>query len=358
MPRLVIAHTLLGMHDERTTLHTTPQRSRSTAGHPGFTGPVALVQRLLQVSPPLAVIGLALTLTGAFFVLGIWADDRQLLGQPVWLKPAKFAASFSLYALTLTWLLGCVRSAGPLVRRLVSATGWLVAATVAVEVGLIALQAARGVRSHFNFATELDQAIYSVMGVTILVFFVANLLLAAVLAFTRFETPAFGLALRLGLVVTLVGMAEGFLMTSPTAQQLAAWEGGAPITLVGAHTVGGPDGGPGLPLTGWSATGGDLRVAHFVGMHALQVLPLLGWFLQRRRELDEARRKALVGLAATAYLGVTLLLAWQALRAQPLLAPDALTITAFALLAAATTLGAALLGRPRGMPGYRAPSSW
>lgn len=88
---------------------------------------------------------------------------------------------------------------------------------VALEVGLIALQAARGVRSRFNFATEFDQVIYSIMGVTIMVFFIANLLLAAILAFTRFEAPVFGLALRLGLVVALAGMAEGFLMTSPSS---------------------------------------------------------------------------------------------------------------------------------------------
>jgi len=356
--RALRALNLRCVNDERTIFHSTNQPTGTPAGSASFSGPVALVQRLLRTSPPLAVLGVALAAMGVFFALGIWTDDRQLLGQPVWLKPVKFAASFSLYALTLTWLLGFVRSGSALVRRVVTGTGWVVAVTVALEVGLIALQAARGVRSHFNFATEFDQVIYSVMGVTIMVFFIANLLLAAILAFTRFESPVFGLAMRLGLVVTLVGMAEGFLMVSPTAQQLAGWEAGTPVTVVGAHTVGAPDGGPAMPLTGWSATAGDLRVAHFVGMHALQVLPLLGWLLQRRRELAEGRRKGLVGLASAAYLGVTLLLVWQALRAQPLLAPDALTLTASGLLAGATALGTLLLlRRPPGMPNVRATSS-
>jgi hypothetical protein len=126
-------------------------------------------------------------------------------------------------------------------------------------------------------------------------------------------------AIRLGLVVALIGLAEGFLMATAAT-----------------HTVGAPDGGPGLPLLGWSTVGGDLRIAHFIGMHALQGLPLFAAALAVGHRLDEVTRVRLVQVAAAAWTGLVVLLTWQALRAQPLLAPDALTLAALGALVAVT----------------------
>ncbi len=104
------------------------------------------------------------------------------------------------------------------------------------------------------------------------------------------------------------------------------------------------DGGPGLPVTAWSTTGGDLRVPHFVGIHALQALPLLAWLLALPRlRLDERSRSRLVTTGAAGYLGLVGLLLWQALRGQPLLQPDASTLAAFAALAAGTAASAAVV---------------
>jgi hypothetical protein len=150
-------------------------------------------------------------------------------------------------------------------------------------------------------------------------------------------------------------MAQAILMTLPTAQQLAGWQAGGPITVIGAHSVGAPDGPAadgsgavaGLPVVGWRRDVGDLRVGHFVGLHALQVLPLVGAVLQRRR-LRERQRAGLVHVAGAGYLGLTALVTWQALRAQPLLQPDAWTLAALAILVVAFAVAASMalrLGR-------------
>jgi uncharacterized membrane protein len=227
-------------------------------------------------------------------------------------------------------------------RRIADGAGTVVAVTGAAEVGIIAVQAARGRLSHFNVATDLDDTLWTWMGITIGVLWVATLVLAVVLFFTPIADLAGRWAVRLGVLLALGGMAVGLLMLRPTPQQEAA----DVETVIGAHSVGVPDGGPGMPLTGWSLTGGDLRIAHFAGMHGLQALPLLAMLLAVGVRvgvgLDPLRRARLVLAGAAGYVGLVALLTWQALRGQPLLRPDAATWTALGLLAGAVLAGAAV----------------
>jgi hypothetical protein len=100
-----------------------------------------------------------------------------------------------------------------------------------------------------------------------------------------------------------------------------------------------------MALTGWSTVGGDLRIPHFVGMHALQVLPILllvlGVLAVRIPALrDPAVRGRLVLVAGAGYTGLLALVTWQALRGQPLIHPDALTLTALAVVVVGTMVGA------------------
>jgi hypothetical protein len=120
------------------------------------------------------------------------------------------------------------------------------------------------------------------------------------------------------MTMTIVGALTGGLMTRPTDAQLAEASASGRIVLAGAHTVGAPDGGPGLPVTGWSTRHGDLRVAHFVGLHALQVLPILTLVAFRGRR--EQTRVRLTLSAALAYVLVFVALLVQALRGMPLVA--------------------------------------
>jgi hypothetical protein len=309
--------------------------------------PVAAFRRLAEHHRPLAVSGLATAALVALFLIGLVLDPRSIGGAPAWLKPTKFAVSIAIYTFTLLWLLAHVSRHTPRRDRLVRVAGWVVVATFALEWMAIVTQVVRGTTSHFNVATPLDTALWTVMAVAINVLLVANVVVAGLLLTQRFERRSLGTALRFALAITIVGMAQAFLMTNPTAMQLAGWRAGEPITVIGAHSVGAPDGGAGMPVTGWRSDAGDLRVGHFVGLHALQVIPLVWVWLQRRRNLIERQRTALVSVASLGYLGLTALVTWQALRAQPLLRPDALTLGALALLAVACAVAALLVVRVR-----------
>lgn len=131
-------------------------------------------------------------------------------------------------------------------------------------------------------------------------------------------------------------------MTAPQPAQLAA--GGK---ILGAHTVGLADGGPGLPVLGWSTVGGDLRIPHFVGMHALQLIPLLligGELLSHRIRVLRLPtvRFRLLGIATAGYAGLLALLTWQALRGQSIVHPDTLTGACMAAIVAGVLAGAAV----------------
>ncbi len=194
----------------------------------------------------------------------------------------------------------------------------------------------------------LHAAVYYTMAASIAVVWTMNLLAAVLLLIQRLPDPAFAWALRLGLIVSLVGMAVAFQMTQETPEQEKAAEAaGIEAPIQGAHAVGVEDGGPGLPVTGWSITGGDLRVPHFVG---LQTLPLFGYLLTLFAPawLRAGHRIALVWTVGLSYLGLVGLLTWQALRGQPVISPDALTLGAlFALVLTAGTVAFAVVLRAR-----------
>jgi hypothetical protein len=270
---------------------------------------------------------------------GIFADSRILTGVPVWLKPFKFAVSFAIYAFTLAWLLSVLpRRSRP--------AEWAIVAIVGVsftELAIITFQAARGRLSHYNTTTAFDAMLWQVMGMAIMVLFVATMVVGVVALRQRIGDRSVTWAIRLGLALTLLGMLVAFPMT----MQSTAVSG-----VVGAHSVGVPDGGPGMPLTGWSLTGGDLRIGHFVGLHALQALPLLAFLLSRfaGRRLDERTRARLLLVTGLGYGVLVLLLTWQAMRGQPLLKPDAVTLVAGAALLAGTALAAGAVLRLRRRP--------
>ncbi|MFJ5738956.1 hypothetical protein [Streptomyces microflavus] len=288
---------------------------------------------------PLVVFSAVMALWALVSAVGLVVDDRVLAGALIWAKPFKFTVSLAAYGLTLAWMLTHLTRG--------HRTGWwagnVVVLTSLVEMTVITVQVVRGKRSHFNAATPLDTALFSVMGITIIVLWAATLAIGILLLRASIADRAAAWAIRGGVLIALVGAGLGFLMTLPSAEQQAAGNLDT-AEVIGAHSVGVPDGGPAMPLTGWSTTGGDLRAPHFVGMHALQLIPLflialvlLAPRLARLR--DAGVRLRLVRVATAGYAGLVALTTWQALRGQSLIHPDAATLMAAGVLLAAAAAG-------------------
>lgn len=251
----------------------------------------------------LAHVVVALVCLGA---LGIPAGP--LMGVHPALKPLKFATSIALFLATLGILLPSL-SISPLARAGLSS---LFAATMLAEMLVIVVQSARGTTSHFNGRGSLNALLWAVMVVAI-VAATLGLIFVVVLASVRplfaepgrQMAPLLAFAWRSGLWLLLLVPVSGFSMGSRLR-----------------HSVGGNDGGAGLPFLNWSVRHGDLRVAHFFALHAVQLLPLLAWFLLHTIGTSWARW----GVFIAAVLGVTALCVGtlvQALAGRPFIAARA-----------------------------------
>lgn len=241
---------------------------------------------------------LHLILLGVCFFASIF-DDRQVMGLNPWIKPMKFCLSIALYSATLSILLGLIDGYESLRLWI----GRLVAAMMYIEITCITIQAVRGVTSHYNIATSFDGAIFGLMGIAIALNTILDAFVFGLFVISPVSALPTGLSwgIRFGLILFIGASIEGGLMI-----------------MNQAHTVGAPDGGPGLPWVNWSTSHGDLRIAHFLGLHAIQILPLLGLAVDWLVGISVVRA-ALVTLCAAGYGWV---MWWQtklALSGQPFL---------------------------------------
>jgi hypothetical protein len=198
-----------------------------------------------------------------------------------------------------------------------------------------------GETSHFNVSTPTAIAIWSIMATFISIVLFSTIFISLMILFQKQQEFNLKLALALGSINTAVGMGLAYLMTWPTATQLANYQG-----IAGAHAVGVSDGGPGLPFLGWSTVAGDLRVGHFFGLHSIQVAAIL---LALSLLLPLAFRVPLILVGNLTWLGFVGIVTWQSLRAEPFSSPGEMTITSFLVLVALASIlfvGLSLL-RPR-----------
>jgi hypothetical protein len=290
----------------------------------------------------LLVLAVAMLILAGVSIVGMLVDSRTLLGQPIWAKPLKFSLSIAIYAVTLSWLIALTRGR---LRRVAWWAGVVSTLALVVEMVVIVGAVVAGTTSHFNVSTPLATALWSAMAASIIVVWLATLVVAFVLFRAPLGDRARSLAIRAGAILALVGMALAFLMTSPTAEQLADFRG-----IAGAHSVGVADGGPGIPVLGWSTVAGDLRIPHFVGMHALQALILsvivLEWMARRIAVFADVRvRVGLVVIVTVLAAATTAIVTFQALAGESIIAPGPVTVIAavVAWVAAALAAGAVII---------------
>jgi hypothetical protein len=272
------------------------------------------------------------SVVGAVVLVPFWIfDARELGGVSAWEKPLKFFISSAIFSLTFSWLSSFITKGS----RWVKLAGLLIAISLAVELVLIVAMAALGTTSHFNVSTPAAIVIWSLMATFISIVLFATLFLSITILLQKQQEFNLKLTLTLGSLNTAVGMGLAYLMTSPTANQLANFQG-----IAGAHAVGVEDGGPGLPFFGWSTVAGDLRVGHFFGLHSIQVAAVL---LAAALVLPMALRVPLLIVGNFTWLGFVGLVTWQSLRAEPFSSPSQLTLTGFGVLLAVAAVSFTVL---------------
>jgi hypothetical protein len=226
----------------------------------------------------LFALGLGLIATG-----GLILDDRTLMGVNVWLKPWKFCVSTAIFVASVGYFTHYYKYS----QRKKSIINHITAWTLSIELLIIVAQGARGVKSHYNMSTPLDGVLFGAMGIlvginvlTMVLFFIDSL------RNTANANRIMHIALILGWTSILVG----------------SYVGGQMIAQM-SHTVGLADGGSGIPMVNWSSLAGDLRVAHFFGIHGLQVLPIVA-YLAVQKWGESIQAATVTGLVSLTYLGL------------------------------------------------------
>lgn len=251
---------------------------------------ILFLKTLKDKNLTLFLFGSVCLILGVFFFLLSKTSNTEVYGVNAWLKPLKFALSTWLFAWAMGWYCQYLPNFNPIYFN------WTIVVLLGFEIAYIAIMASKGLTSHYNQSTALYSVMYSLMGTaaTVVTLYTAYI---GILFFKQNipDLPSYYLwAIRLSILLFVIFSFQGFLMASRTS-----------------HTVGALNDNSNLFIVGWSKTVGDLRVAHFIGMHALQVLPLLAFYFIKNTRATIA----VAGIYALLALGALV----QALKGKPLI---------------------------------------
>lgn len=250
-------------------------------------------------SPILFTIVMIHVIGAVVCIGGLLIDERTLAGINVWIKPLKFCISAAIYIMTVGFLM----TKYPYSTRKKNILNNIVSWTLLFEVGIIAYQASRGVQSHYNEDSLFDGLLFAAMGTLIAINVLVMILLAFDAARLKLKTTkSIQVAIFLGWIVIIVG----------------SWVGGQMISQM-SHNVGITDGGEGLPLINWSTVAGDLRVAHFFGLHGIQIIPLFAFILSEKWKTSTKNQVIAVVVFGLLYAAWIVYMFYQAKQGMPLI---------------------------------------
>lgn len=220
---------------------------------------------------PLFIFGCCNMVAAIVFIFLTRFSNIVIKGVNAWYKPFKFALSIGVFSWTMCWYTYELH-----LPATVALYNWFIIILLGFEVTYIGFQASRGQLSHYNSSASLYLILFQIMGLAAVVVTLWTGYIGVL--FFKIEFPGlpdyYVWSIRIGIFLFVIFSFEGALMG-----------------IRESHTVGGPDGSSGIPLLNWSKKYGDLRIAHFIGMHALQILPLLSWYV-----LKSTLSTAIVGL--------------------------------------------------------------
>ena len=254
-----------------------------------------LIKEIYKRNLPLARLGNANIIIAIALLIYLPFNHYEVLDINSMIKPIKFALSISIMSYTLCWFLYYLKD-----KNKVKVYNIVTIIAMVFEQLAITFQALRGQQSHFNNSSAFGIIIFALMGVFILTFTIWT----AYIVFLFYKQKAFNLH-----PTYLLGIRIGFILFV-----LFSLFGGYIAQQTG-HTVGGKDGDEGLFFINWSRLFGDLRIAHFFGIHSLQIIPFTAFIFSKQFSIKVSKIMLLViVISYTSFILFTMI---QALRGEP-----------------------------------------
>ena len=251
---------------------------------------IDFIQTLKSRNETLFIFGWVCLFIAILFLIFAKTTSTQVYGVNAWYKPFKFAFSTFTFAWAMAWYCSYLPDFN------IKLFNWTIIVLLGFEIVYIAIQASKGQLSHYNVSSSFYSAMYSLMALAASLVTIYTAYVGVLFFKHSFpELPNYYVwAIRLGIIVFVIFSFEGFAMGSRMN-----------------HSVGALNDNSNWFILGWSKTVGDLRVAHFVGMHALQLLPFLSFHVLKNI-------KWTIGLSVL-YGLLALMTLIQALQGKPLI---------------------------------------